>query len=207
MQNDEVPDDETVHHSTPSTRQWLIEAAQREISEHGFSGVSMRNIASRADVDPSLVRHYFGSKQHLLLAAVQMSLDLDEVAAEVLRGRPSGIGRRIVKILLELCGRPETAARTLVGFSASLSSPEVVQLDSSTFLGPLLQRVTIAVSPDCLALRTTLVTSQMLALVIGRYLVRDPVLLGTSHQDLIRIVGRTVQHDLTGPLVGDDAEN
>ena len=207
MQNDGVSGTEgEVQPPPPSTRQWLIEAAQREISERGFSGVSMRNIANRADVDPSLVRHYFGSKEHLLLAAVHMSLDLDELAAAALRGTPGGTGRRIVKLLLDLCDRPETSPRTLVGFSASLTSPETIAFDTATFLGPLLERVTTAVSPDRPSIRAKLVTAQLLALVISRYLVHDPVLRGTDSQELIRIVGRAVQHDLTAALPWADPQ-
>lgn len=190
----------------PSTRQWLIDVAQREISERGFTGVSMRSIAARANVDPSLIRHYFGSKQNLLAQAMNVSLDAEEMVAEVLRGTPAGVGRRTVKILLSLCDDERTAARTLVGFSAPLSSPESAELGGDAYLGALFQRITAQVSPDRQELRASMVTAQMVALVIGRYLVRQPVLAGSSQQDLIRITGRVVQDFLTGPLPGDEGE-
>lgn len=187
----------------PSTRQWLIEVAQREISEHGYTGVSMRSIAARANVDPSLVRHYFGSKQNLLMQAMNISLDAEELVAEALRGTPAGVGRRTVKILLNLCDDERTAARTLVGFSAPLSSPESADLGETAYLSSLFGRIAAQVSPDRQELRAAMVTAQMLALVIGRYLVHDPVLAGSSQQDLVRIIGRSVQDFLTGPLPDD----
>ena len=40
----------------------------------------------------------------------------------------------------------------------------------------------------------------MMALALGRYLIEDPAMCAASQQDLIRVVGRTVQRYLTGPL-------
>lgn len=188
-----------------STRQWLIDVAQREISQHGFTGVSMRSIAAHASVDPSLVRHYFGSKQNLLTQAMNVSLDTEEMIAGALRGSPAGVGRRTVKILLGLCDDERTAARVLVGFSAPLSSPESAAPGSAPYLGAVFLRIADQVSPNRQELRASMVTAQAVALVIGRYLVHDPLLAGSSQQDLVRIVGRTVQDILTGPMPGEDA--
>jgi AcrR family transcriptional regulator len=185
-----------------STRQWLIEVAQREIAERGLTGVSMRSIAARADVDPSLVRHYFGSKQTLLQQALNVSLDTDELVAEALRGTPTGVGRRTVKLLLALCDDPRTSARAVVGFSVPLSSPEATDPDTA-YLRAVFRRIAERIAPDRHELRAALVTAQMTALVMGRYLVHDPELASAPQQDLVRIVGRTVQEYLTGPLPED----
>jgi AcrR family transcriptional regulator len=183
-----------------STRQWLIEVARREISERGFTGVSMRSITARADVDPSLVRHYFGSKQNLLAQATNVALDSDELVAEAVRGTAAGVGRRTVKMVLGLCDNAGTSARALVGFAVPLSSPEEGALGDDAYLGGLFRRIAAKVSPDRHELRAALVTTQITALVLGRYLVRDPVLAAAGEQDLVRTVGRTVQDFLTGPL-------
>ncbi|MDN3259866.1 TetR family transcriptional regulator [Streptomyces sp. CSDS2] len=198
--------DETAQHETPSpvqsTRQWLIEVAQREISERGLAGVSLRSIAARAEVDPSLVRHYFGSKQTLLEHALNISLDLDDLVAEALRGTPAKVGRRTVKLVLGLCDDPRTAARTLVNFSVPLGDPEYARPDTAC-LRPVFQRIAERVAPDRHDLRAALVTAQVTALVMGRYLVHDPVLAAAAPQDLVRVVGRAVQEQLTGPLPDD----
>lgn len=186
-----------------SSRQWLIEVAQQQICQHGVSGVSMRSIASRADVDPSLVRHYFGSKEHLLAQALKVSFDIDALAADALRGTPSAIGRRTVKIVLGLCEAPATAARTLVCFAAPLSSPEASSPEAFAYLAPLFRRISDQVAADRPELRGSLVTAQMTALVIGRYLTPTPALADSSQQDLVRIIGRSVQELLTGPLAPD----
>src|SRR5712664_1841103 len=92
------------------TRQLLLEAAKREISGHGYNDVSLRNVARGADVDPSLVRHYFGSKQNLLIAAVSAEYDVAELIAGVLRGPRHLIGQRLVKALIDLWEAPATSS-------------------------------------------------------------------------------------------------
>jgi len=195
------PGEERPHRDAPpSTRQLIIEVAQREISEHGFNGVSLRRIARGADVDPSLVRHYFGSKQNLLAHAMQMDIDPHEVAAEVLRGSPGTVGRRVVATLLGYWDDPKTAPMSLAQLSATLNSAEVAQRTKDHFLLAFLGVIADAVSPDHHQLRAELAASQLIGLVVNRHLVGDPVFAGCSQQDLVRILGHTVQRYLTEPL-------
>jgi AcrR family transcriptional regulator len=180
-------------------RQLLIEAAQQEIFDRGYHGASLRGIARRAEADPSLVRHYFGSKDKLLLQAVQVRVDPQEFAAEILRGAPTGVGRRIVKFMLDFWEDPGSA-KSLVRLSAALDSVEIADLTKSAFVGPFFGTIAKAISPDRPELRASLAASQMFALAFSRYLLGDPALSAASHQDLIRIVGRTVQRCLTEPI-------
>ena len=41
----------------------------------GFAGTSVRAIAAEAGVDPALVHHYFGTKDDLFLAALELPVD------------------------------------------------------------------------------------------------------------------------------------
>jgi AcrR family transcriptional regulator len=193
----------TGHDGTPSTRELLLQVTQQEISEHGFNGVSLRSIARRADVDPSLVRHYFGSKQNLLAHAVRNEIDPRELADEVLRGTPRTVGRRVVKALLGYWDDPDTAPMLLAQLSATLNSETAARGAVEDFLLIFLGAVADAVSPDHRELRASLAASQMVALAFSRYLIKDPVLAACSQQDVVRIVGRTIQRYLTEPLPVD----
>lgn len=187
----------------PSTRQLLIEVAQREISEHGYNGVSLRSIARRANVDPSLVRHYFGSKQNLLTHAVQLEIDPTSLAAEVLRGSESTIGRRTVKALLAQWDNPRTAPMSLTRLSGALNSEEVAGLTRDDFIGTFFGTITEQVSPDHPQLRASLAAAQLIGTALSRYLVKDPVLTACEQQDLVRVLGRTIQRYFTEPLPVD----
>ena len=53
---------------TPKQR--LLSAAMSLIAEHGFSGVSVRQICNEAGTSINMLHHYFGSKQGVLEAIV-----------------------------------------------------------------------------------------------------------------------------------------
>ena len=74
----------------PLRRRQLIEATIEAIHDRGMNGVTMGDIARRADVSPALAHPYFGSKDELLNATLRHLLA--EFALEIrhrLRGTPA----------------------------------------------------------------------------------------------------------------------
>ena len=55
------------------TREGVLRVALRAFAVKGFDGASTREIASGAGVNHGLIRHYFGSKQKLWQAAVDLA--------------------------------------------------------------------------------------------------------------------------------------
>lgn len=69
------------------TREGILRAALRAFAEKGFDGASTRDIAAVAGVNHGLIRHYFGPKQKLWQAAVELAFadmqsDLDALLAD-----------------------------------------------------------------------------------------------------------------------------
>jgi AcrR family transcriptional regulator len=180
-------------------RRSLINAAQLEILEHGYHGTSLRGVARRVGVDPSLVRHYFGSKDELLVQAVQVRVDPVEFAQEILRGAPSGVGRRIVRFMLDFWEDP-ASPKSLARMVSTLSSTLIADLSRDSFVKPFFGTIASSVSPDRPELRAALAASQMMALGFARYVLREPTLSHIEQRDLVRIIGRSLQQCLTGPL-------
>jgi AcrR family transcriptional regulator len=59
--------------SREEVSQALVEAAAALLAEHASGHITVRDIAARADVNPTLVNRYFGSKQNLMQAAMEKS--------------------------------------------------------------------------------------------------------------------------------------
>lgn len=59
----------------PVRRRALITAAIEAIHDRGMAGLTMGDIAKRAGVSSALAHHYFGSKDHLLIATMRHLLD------------------------------------------------------------------------------------------------------------------------------------
>ncbi len=181
------------------TRRALIVAAHQELLEHGYYGTSLRGVARRGGVDPSLVRHYFNSKDELLLESVQIRVDPAQFAKEILRGAASGIGRRIVRFMLGFWEDP-ASRKSLVRLVSSLNSPEIAELTREAFVKPFFGTIADEVSPDRPQLRAALAASHMMTLGFSRHVLGEPTLSRTESPELVRIVGRSLQHYLTGPL-------
>ena len=54
--------------TTPSKRDRILDVAERLFAEHGFDGVTIRQIASGAEVDVALASYHFGKKLDLFQA-------------------------------------------------------------------------------------------------------------------------------------------
>ncbi len=63
---------------TAETRQRIIDTSLRLFGEHGFKGVSVRDISAAAGVNVAAVSYHFGSKQGLYRTIFETVMDEDE---------------------------------------------------------------------------------------------------------------------------------
>ena len=70
------------------TREAIRAAARKRFAEFGYSGATIRGIAADAGVDPALVHHFFGTKEKLFAAAVQLPLVPGELLSAALAAGP-----------------------------------------------------------------------------------------------------------------------
>ncbi len=63
---------EATQRNAASTRSRILLAAEAEFADHGFDGVSVRQIALRADVPVALINYHYGSKEGLYRAIFEM---------------------------------------------------------------------------------------------------------------------------------------
>jgi AcrR family transcriptional regulator len=66
---------ETPQRNAEATRTAIRDAGLRLFCEHGFDGASTREIAQAAGVDPRLITRYFGSKEGLFAAVVEVAFE------------------------------------------------------------------------------------------------------------------------------------
>lgn len=73
----------------PQARESLLDAASRLFGQYGVSAVSLRRLASEADVTPAMVHYYFGSKEGLYHAMLERTFAriLERVRAALAQGR------------------------------------------------------------------------------------------------------------------------
>jgi AcrR family transcriptional regulator len=180
----------------------VLLAARTSFGERGFDGATIRDVATRAGVDPALVHHYFGSKQQLFVAAMELPLDLPALVLRLLEGPREELGERFVRFVLELW--ETTAFRPLllgVVRSATTDPIAAAMLRQLLAEGPFLALARAIDLPDA-TLRATLAGSQLIGLALARYVVAVEPLASVPPEVLVRALAPTVQRYLVGDLTG-----
>lgn len=181
------------------TRGVILDAARRAFAERGFAGASVRAIAAGAGVDPALVHHYFDSKRQLFLATVELPVDLPELVAEVAAEGMAGLGERLIRRVLGVWDS-EVQPGLVAAARTALTDPAIARSIREFLSLEVLGRVISGahVSPAEADRRSGLVASQMLGLIVGRYLLKLPALTERSAESLVAEIGPTLQHYLDG---------
>ena len=68
------------------TKGSILAAARAEFGAKGYHPATIRGIAAGAGVDPALIHHYFGSKDDLFAASIDLPLRPAEIAETILAG-------------------------------------------------------------------------------------------------------------------------
>jgi AcrR family transcriptional regulator len=185
------------------TRLPILVAARAAFADKGFDGATVRDVAARAGVDPALVLHYFGSKQALFVAAMEFPVDFQGMVRSLLSGPVEEIGERYVRFVLDIWDEPATRSVMLgIVRSATTDPVAAAMLRRMISEGPVLALAAALDRPDA-TLRATLAGSQVVGLLMVRYVIGVEPLASASEDVLVRTVGATIQHYLTGDLGPD----
>ncbi len=185
----------------PDTRRAILDAARSTFADLGFAGASMRRIATAAGVDPALVHHYFGNKEKLFLATVEVPVDLPALLQSVAAQGPDGLGVRLATTMVSVWESP-AGASLAAALRAALADPARARMLREflvpRIVGPLIGALNLP--SDEVELRTGLLMTQILGVLAGRYLLAVEPLASLPADQLVANVGATVQRYLTGPL-------
>jgi AcrR family transcriptional regulator len=177
----------------------VLAAARTSFAERGFRATTIRAVASAAGVDPALVHHYFGSKDDLFLAALQMPVDPRALMAPVVAAGPDGAGERLLRTFLSVWDDPDIQEGLLAVVRSVLDEDGATLLKDGfipVVVGPVLAEL-VADRPD---VRIPLVASQVLGLIVTRYVLPLPPMADMPAEEVVARMGPVLQHYLTGDL-------
>lgn len=186
---------------TTESREHILSTARRLFAEHGFDGTSLRQIAREASVDPAMVHHFFNGKDELFALSVALPADPAQVLEGVDQYEPQHRAEAIVRAVLRLWESP--AQHSLVAFiRGTIGSKAKTLLLREVVTRTIISRIMAGVpgAPEEVALRGNLVATQMVGIMLVRYVVKLEPLASATPEDVVRLVAPNVQHYLTGPL-------
>jgi AcrR family transcriptional regulator len=182
-----------------STRRALLEVAEKLFAAQGYAGTSVRAVATAAGVDPALVHHYFGTKRELFLAALGAPVDPQTVLAPVAAGGVEGAGERLVRAFLGVWD-DESTRLPLLALVRGVLEPGGERLVADGLLRVVLGPLGEALGVDRPERRMVLVASQLIGVVMGRYVLLLEPLASAPADELVASYAPTVQRYLEMPL-------
>jgi AcrR family transcriptional regulator len=183
----------------PDTRAEILAAARALFAVRGFGSTSIRAIAGDAGVDPSLVHHYFGGKDDLFVAALELPVDPRVALLPVLEGDVDGAGERLLRVFMSVWD-DEQARLPLLALIRGVVDPAGRQLLRDGLFDVVLGPIGPALGLDEPQRRLALVASQMIGLVMLRYVLEAEPLASMDTEVLVATYAPTLQRYLSGPL-------
>ena len=180
-----------------ASRSAIVDAARRLLASKGYEATTIRAVAAEAGIDASMVMRYYGSKEGLFAAAVDIDLQLPDasewprgdvgahLAAHAVARWESAQSNELMVMLLRSAATNEAAAGKLREVSAG---------QVRRFVGSA-----IGDAPDA-DRRAGLLSVQMLGMALCRYVLELPPVAAMDTDDLVAYLAPMLQHVLYGDL-------
>jgi AcrR family transcriptional regulator len=183
----------------PDTRAAILAAARELFAANGYAGTSVRAVAAAAGVDGALVHHYFGTKDDLFIASLELRVDPRMAVLPVIEGGVDGAGERLMRLFVSVWDDEETRL-PLLALVRGILDPGGQQLVRDGFMRMVLGPVAAGLDLDQPERRMPLVASQLVGLILLRYVLAVEPLASTPGEELVAIYAPTLQRYLAGPL-------
>ncbi|MEU9912631.1 TetR family transcriptional regulator [Streptomyces sp. NPDC051001] len=182
------------------TRDRILTAAREEFSERGYEKTSVRGIAKAAGVDSALVHHYFGTKEQVFEAAVEVAfspaLKMRDV---VLEGPLESAGERMTRFVFGLWENPVTRKPLLAIIRSAVNNEAAAAVFRRLVATQLMRRIAGELDTPDAELRAELAAAQLVGVAMMRYVIRIEPVASADVELIIARVAPVVQGHLTNP--------
>ncbi|MFD9001003.1 TetR family transcriptional regulator [Streptomyces sp. NPDC059582] len=182
------------------TRERILAAAREEFSERGYEKTSVRGIAKAAGVDPALVHHYFGTKEQVFEAAIEVAFAPALNAPTALTDSPSDeVGERLTRFIFGVWESPATRVPLLAILRSAVNNDTAAAVFRRLVASQLLRRIAAQVDLPDAELRAELAAAQLVGCAMLRYVIKVEPMASADLEQIIARVAPVVQGHLTGP--------
>jgi len=182
------------------TRERILTSALELFARNGIDRTSIRAVAAGAGVDAALVHHYFGTKQQLFAAAIDIPVDPMTVLVPMRAIPVSELGFTLPSVLLPLWDSELGAG--LIARLRSLIAGADVSLARSFLEEVITAEVAARVDnpPGTGMIRAQFFASQLMGVVMARYIVKIEPFASLPAAQIVQTIGPNLQRYLTGDL-------
>ncbi|MFI0089828.1 TetR/AcrR family transcriptional regulator [Streptomyces bobili] len=182
------------------TRDRILAAARGEFSERGYEKSTVRGIAKAAGVDSALVHHYFGTKEQVFAAAVEVAVAPALDAPDAVADAPlDQVGERLTRFMFGVWENPTTRMPLLAVVRSAVNNETAAAVFRRLVAAQLLRRIAAQLDVPDAELRAELAAAQLVGTAMLRYVIKVEPLASVDVERIIARVAPVVQGHLTGP--------
>ncbi|MFJ8017004.1 TetR family transcriptional regulator [Streptomyces sp. NPDC096339] len=185
----------TVRRSSERTKAEILRAARERFATQGYERTTIRAIAADAEIDPSMVMRYFGSKEQLFGASLAIDLRLPELGAVPAGELPAALVRHFVE---RWEGDPADDA-LLVLLRSAVTNEQAAARMREVFALQVAPALAAALGPERAARAAGLVAAQLLGLALTRYLLKLPGVTSLPPEAVITGLAPALAATLSAP--------
>ncbi|HZE40349.1 MAG TPA: TetR family transcriptional regulator [Stackebrandtia sp.] len=176
------------------TRAAILTAARQRFAADGYDRTTIRAIAADAQIDPSMVIRYFGSKAELYGAVSDVDLEVPDLSGE------ADAGTRYARNMIDRFEKGDNLAEAIL-MRAAPTDPSAAARMQAIFASQIVPSLRAAYPDDPdIEQRAALVLSQTVGMVYVRYILKIEPLASMDRDEVADALARSIRRHLTAPL-------
>lgn len=184
----------------PGARERILAAARTEFAERGYDKTSVRGIGKAAGVDAALVHHYFGTKEQVFAAAIELTFAPALTMPDAIAGGgEAGAGERMARFMFSVWENPVSRPALLAIMRSALTNDTAATVLRGLVERRLLQRVAGELHVPDPKFRAQLAASHLIGIAMLRYVIKMEPMASADLEEIVAMVAPTLQRYLTQP--------
>jgi AcrR family transcriptional regulator len=180
----------------PDTREHIVEVARRAFGGRGYEATSLRSVAKEANVDPGLLVHYFGGKDGLFLAALEVTIE-PERFFHGLEGLSTAVAaEQIVRRYLLMLDNAEIRDVVMSLVRSAVSNDEAAGMLREFLIQKMFTSLVPVIKQPDAQTRASLIVAQLIGVAMLKYIAKAEVVVQTSNDELVHLVAPAIERYL-----------
>jgi AcrR family transcriptional regulator len=156
----------------------------------------LRSIATEAGVDPGLLVHYFGSKEGVFRAAVEMALQPSQLFQGLEGLSSQECAGQLVRRYLMVLGRDEPRDVVMGLIRSAVSNEHAADMLRDVLFQELLTSLESIIDAPNARLRASLVVAQLVGIATLKYVVRAGAVVQATDEEIVALVSPAIERYL-----------
>jgi AcrR family transcriptional regulator len=181
---------------SPETREHIVTVARRAFGARGYDATSLRSIAAEAEVDPGLLIHYFGTKEGVFRAALEITIRPDQLFAGLEDLGSREVAEHIVRRYLSMLDRAEARDVVMGLVRSAVSNEHAADMLRDLLIAGVLTSLTPLIAKPNATLRASLIVAQLIGIAMLRHVARAEQVVRATDEELVELVGPAIEQYL-----------